>query len=134
MQGNIDCFIERMRLKSKQGHPVDLRLWYNYFTFDLLGDFAFGESFDCMNSSTCHQWVDFVLDHFNMSTLLHVIHRFRPLQHVLAAMVPASLTEKRELHGIMALKGAAAHRGGNRQARLHQSDARSKPQWTSLAR
>ncbi|KAJ5761611.1 hypothetical protein N7533_003650 [Penicillium manginii] len=76
-----------MRLKSKQGHPVDLRLWYNYFTFDLLGDFAFGESFDCMNSSTCHQWVDFVLDHFNMSTLLHVIHRFRPLQHVLAAMV-----------------------------------------------
>jgi cytochrome P450 len=30
---------------------------YNYTTFDIIGDLSFGQSFDCLNSSTYHSWV-----------------------------------------------------------------------------
>lgn len=103
LQKNIDLFLHQLQSLSLQGLPVDLRLWYNYVTFDMIGDLAFGESFGCLATSTYNEWVSFVLDHFYMSTLLQVVHRFRPLNQLLAAMIPSSLAEKRKKHEEMAL-------------------------------
>ena len=104
LQKNVDLFLNQLESLSLQGLPVDLRLWYNYVTFDTIGDLAFGESFGCLATSTYHEWVSFVLDHFYTSTLLQVVHRFRPLNRLFAAMIPSSLTEKRKKHERMALE------------------------------
>ena len=104
LQKNVDVFLNQLQRLSLQGSSVDLRLWYNYITFDMIGDLAFGESFGCLETSTYNEWVSFVLDHFYTSTLLHVVHRFRPLNRVLTAMIPSSLAEKRIKHEEMALE------------------------------
>lgn len=104
LQKNVDLFLDQLQSLSLQGSPVDLRLWYNYVTFDMIGDLAFGESFGCLATSTHHEWVSFVLDHFYTSTLLQVVHRFRPLNRLLAAMIPSSLAEKKKKHEEMALE------------------------------
>jgi cytochrome P450 len=37
--------------------PVDMVAWYNYTTFDVIGDLAFGEPFGCLENSNYHPWV-----------------------------------------------------------------------------
>ncbi|KAJ6131840.1 hypothetical protein N7471_007055, partial [Penicillium samsonianum] len=103
LQKNVELFLNQLQSRSLEGMPIDLRLWYNFITFDLIGDLAFGESFGCLATSTYHEWVSFVLDHFYMSTLLQVIHRFRPLNRLFAAIIPSSLAENRKTHEEMAL-------------------------------
>ena len=103
LQNNVDLLLNQLQRLSLQGLQVDLRLWYNYITFDMIGDLAFGESFGCLATSTYNEWVSFVLDHFYTSTLLQVVHRFRPLNRLLAALIPSSLAEKRIKHEEMAL-------------------------------
>lgn len=103
LKENVDLFMGKLEERAQQRLETDLRLWYNYATFDLIGDFAFGESFRCLKSSKYHEWVQFVLDHFYVATLLQVVHRFRPLNKLLAMLLPASLIQKKEAHHRMAL-------------------------------
>ncbi|KAL1875160.1 hypothetical protein Daus18300_003228 [Diaporthe australafricana] len=70
VKGHVDLLIERLRErcipatggdkheddKAKEKGPLslasktafDMRLWFNYATFDIIGDLAFGESFGCL--------------------------------------------------------------------------------------
>lgn len=34
--------------------------WYNYATFDIIGDLAFGSDFGCLASSNYHPWVSII--------------------------------------------------------------------------
>ncbi|KAJ5413637.1 hypothetical protein N7509_000264 [Penicillium cosmopolitanum] len=104
LQANVDLLMKQLQARGEKGISSDLRTWYNYTTFDLIGDLAFGENFDCLATSRFHEWVELVLDHFYTSTLLHVVHRFSPLHKVLAMLLPASLMEKRRKHSEMALE------------------------------
>ncbi|KAI9146702.1 Reducing polyketide synthase hmp8 [Paramyrothecium foliicola] len=48
IKGYIDLFMRRLKENSSDGtKSVDMTAWYNYCTFDLIGDLAFGESFGC---------------------------------------------------------------------------------------
>lgn len=98
LQRNVELFLEKLQHHSTQGLQVDLRLWYNYITFDMIGDLAFGESFGCLDSSKFHTWVQFVVDYFYVATLLQVVHRFRPLNRILAALIPSSLIAQKKKH------------------------------------
>lgn len=50
-----------VRLQEKASSPstdiVDIVKWYNYTTFDLLGELAFGESFHGLESDLLHPWI-----------------------------------------------------------------------------
>ncbi|KAK0719003.1 cytochrome P450 [Apiosordaria backusii] len=43
---------------SGPGAEIDIGPWFNFATFDIFGDLAFGESFDCLQNSQYHPWVD----------------------------------------------------------------------------
>jgi len=104
LKKNVDLLIQQLKKRSKEGSPIDLRIWYNYTTFDLIGDLAFGETFGCLEDSSCHEWVQFVLDYFYSATLLQVVHRFYPLNKALYLLLPATLLENRRRHTCMALE------------------------------
>ncbi|KAJ5507005.1 hypothetical protein N7527_009148 [Penicillium freii] len=104
LQANVNLLMKQLQARGEKGLSSDLRTWYNYATFDLIGDLAFGETFNCLATSRLHEWVELVLDHFYTSTLLHVVHRFSPLHKVLAMLLPPSLMEKRNKHSAMALE------------------------------
>lgn len=42
------------------GAEVDMTAWFNYTTFDIIGDLGFGESFDCLQTSRYHPWIEAV--------------------------------------------------------------------------
>ncbi|KAH7343128.1 cytochrome P450 [Pyrenochaeta sp. MPI-SDFR-AT-0127] len=57
----VNILIEQLRTKCSDG-PVDMVQWYNFTTFDAIGDLAFGESFDCLTTSALHPWVKIIFD------------------------------------------------------------------------
>lgn len=52
MMRYFDLLIQRLHENADK--PVDLVKWYNFTTFDIIGDLTFGESFDCLETSTLH--------------------------------------------------------------------------------
>ncbi|KAJ6185613.1 cytochrome P450 [Penicillium mononematosum] len=67
MKKYIDLLIRRLHEKGTdpitgQLIPLDMASWYNYTTFDIIGDLAFGESFDCLQDSSYHPWVKIIFE------------------------------------------------------------------------
>ncbi|KAF6829319.1 trichothecene c-15 hydroxylase [Colletotrichum musicola] len=55
----IDLFLQRLRENGEGGSkPIDLTKWFEWATFDIIGDLSFGESFGCLQTSASHPWVD----------------------------------------------------------------------------
>ncbi|RGP79802.1 hypothetical protein FLONG3_2116 [Fusarium longipes] len=53
----VDLFIQRLTQKAHEGAAVDMTAWYNFATFDLIGDLALGQPFGCLESGTYHPWI-----------------------------------------------------------------------------
>jgi hypothetical protein len=48
LQGYVDKFIEKLRELSHTNKPANMVSWYNFCTFDIIGDLSFGEPFGCL--------------------------------------------------------------------------------------
>ncbi|KAK3332925.1 cytochrome P450 monooxygenase [Cercophora scortea] len=57
----VDLFISRLRdmVRENEGRPTDVNLvaWFNYVTFDVIGDLAFGAPFESLELGREHPWV-----------------------------------------------------------------------------
>ena len=83
IQSYVDPLIQRLRELAiakggSEGAVVDIVQWYNFTTFDIIGDLGFGEPFGCLKYSTYHPWVATIFTHFKSSTFL-ASFRFYPL-------------------------------------------------------
>ncbi|GAP90439.1 putative cytochrome p450 [Rosellinia necatrix] len=56
--GYVDLLMKRLNEKCENGAAaLNMRDWYSWTTFDIIGDLVFGESFDCLKNSAYHAWV-----------------------------------------------------------------------------
>jgi len=54
----VDLFIMKIgEVAEANKGVVDLNCWFNYLTFDIIGEMAFGESFQCMATGAYNYWV-----------------------------------------------------------------------------
>ncbi|KAH6620595.1 cytochrome P450 [Boeremia exigua] len=53
----VDMLFDHLRKHAAQQTPSDMVKWYNFTTFDIIGDLVFGEPFECLASSNYHSWV-----------------------------------------------------------------------------
>ncbi|KAI1076269.1 cytochrome P450 [Whalleya microplaca] len=95
----IDLLIRRLQDGCGAGEKaLNLVAWYNYTTFDIIGDLAFGEPFGCLDSSDYHPWVRMIFEVARVGTLLQTANFFPFLKKILFAMAPKSAVEQRENH------------------------------------
>ncbi|KAK7746481.1 hypothetical protein SLS53_002440 [Cytospora paraplurivora] len=80
--GYVDHFIQR--LKENAAHREDpnrvLNLvdWVTFVCFDVLGDLAFGESFQCLEQGEAHWWINDIQQGVKAAFKLKSIERFIP--------------------------------------------------------
>jgi cytochrome P450 len=48
LQGYVNKFILRLKELASTGTPANMVSWYNFCTFDIIGDLSFGEPFGCL--------------------------------------------------------------------------------------
>ncbi|RFU33652.1 hypothetical protein B7463_g2674, partial [Scytalidium lignicola] len=81
----IDLLIQRLRERAKHG-PQDMVAWYNWTTFDLIGDLTFGESFDCLEKAVYHPWIEFVFSNIKAIMIISILRRFPVVPQILMGL------------------------------------------------
>ncbi|POS68852.1 isotrichodermin C-15 hydroxylase [Diaporthe helianthi] len=53
-----DKLVNRLQSATGNGQqPQEMTSWFNWVTFDVIGDLSFGEPFGCLDSQSYHPWV-----------------------------------------------------------------------------
>nr|CCA31155.1 cytochrome P450 monooxygenase [Trichoderma brevicompactum] len=96
VRGYIDTFIERLREVSATGESTDMVKWYNFTTFDIIGDLAFGESFGGLRHREYHFTISITFEAFKLLSYLEAGAAYPMLLKILMAFTPQSLIEARD--------------------------------------
>jgi hypothetical protein len=67
--------------------PIILSEWYNFTTFDIIGDLAFGEPFGYLETSHGRTWFKTMFDATRFSAVLQALSFFPLLKAVLLTIV-----------------------------------------------
>ncbi|KAK3689396.1 cytochrome P450 [Podospora appendiculata] len=95
--GYIDLLIKRLNENGGAGMtPVDLAAWYNFTTFDVIGDLAFGESFNCLDNSEYDPWVKAIFQVARVGTIFQSCAHYPFLMRLLLSLAPKKLTDERQ--------------------------------------
>lgn len=81
----------------RRADPEDIT-GYNYTTFDIIGDLAFGEAFGCLEQSQYHPWVSMIFQSIKLGAFLQVVNTFPLIKPLLLLVVPKELVAKRKEH------------------------------------
>ncbi|VUC36388.1 unnamed protein product [Clonostachys rosea] len=98
MSQYIDLFITKMSEYAQSGQKLDIVKWYNFTTFDLIGDLSFGQPFGCLESGGYHPWVSMIFDDVRFSALAPIVKRHPILKPLTRLFVPRGLMEKSKEH------------------------------------
>lgn len=93
----VDLFISRLHENAKYGSQ-DIVSWFNFVTFDIIGDLTIGESFGCLQESALHPWVSILFSYLKISSYLSAVSNFPLLQKVLMPLIPKKITNQRKKH------------------------------------
>ncbi|KAM0162184.1 hypothetical protein ACHAQE_001711 [Botrytis cinerea] len=79
-------------------NSINIGQWYNYTTFDLIGDLAFGEPFDCVKTGETHEWIGLLLKALEIVPLISELTRYPIFGALAFFLVPKSMADKFEHH------------------------------------
>ncbi|KAK4451390.1 cytochrome P450 [Podospora aff. communis PSN243] len=80
---------------------IDVMKWFNFFTFDVFGELAFTESFDCLRKSEYHGWISLIFTQLKYSGAMSAVKFYPLLESLLKKMIPPSLQKAKQDHGQM---------------------------------
>jgi cytochrome P450 len=106
LQHYINLFISRLHDRARAGAVVDMVAWYNFTTFDLIGDLAFGEPFGCLEKGVYHPWVSMIFENIKLSVFGEAMLRHPALKWVAGLMVPPKLVRSRAEHSALTVATA----------------------------
>jgi cytochrome P450 len=96
---NIDLLLEKLKAHVESSNGVlDMVKWYNWATFDIIGDLIYGESFGCLKNAEYHPWLAVVLQNIRLSSYVALMERYSFLKIVIVSLLPPHLLEKRNMH------------------------------------
>ncbi|KAJ9194590.1 hypothetical protein DTO164E3_7257 [Paecilomyces variotii] len=98
IRGYVDFLLQKLHELSKDKEPVVISDWYNYTTFDIIGDLAFGEPFGCLKSSDYDGWIKGIFQSGRLGTILQALSFYPWLKRALLSLVPKSMQEEHQKH------------------------------------
>ncbi|GMG13118.1 unnamed protein product [Aspergillus oryzae] len=93
IERSVNLLITRLHENCGQG-PLDLTLWFNWATFDIIGDLAFGDSFGCLDNVQTHPWISSIQGNVKLIPILNAFRRYR-LDGLLQLLGSRKLLEQR---------------------------------------
>jgi cytochrome P450 len=98
MQKYVNLMIQRLHENAARGAPLDMVEWYNFTTFDMIGDLTFGQPFGCLENSKYHSWVAMIFGNIKLAPYLNATKRVPGLQNLLSHFLPKELVAQRQEH------------------------------------
>ncbi|KAK0105890.1 hypothetical protein ONS95_004403 [Cadophora gregata] len=87
-----DKLVNNLRHKAKGDGgctTVDIVKWYNYTTFDVLGELAFGEPFRCLDDDSLHPWIKTLFASLKDGSFVRIANSFpQPIKTLIKKLAP----------------------------------------------
>ncbi|KAK1570070.1 cytochrome P450 [Colletotrichum navitas] len=99
IQNQINLLIQRLHENCENGkRALNMVAWYNFATFDIMGDLAFGEPFGCLERSDYHPWVSSIFDSLHARVYRNAFKQFWITSQLTKWLIPENLKQKENLH------------------------------------
>ncbi|CAG9975461.1 unnamed protein product [Clonostachys byssicola] len=99
IQSYVSLLIQRIHEASNGGSlPLEMTSWYNWTTFDIIGDLAFGEPFGCLENAKYHPWVSLIFDRIQGNAFNSVIRKFPCSEFLIKMLVSKEAARKFRTH------------------------------------
>ncbi|OLN83352.1 Isotrichodermin C-15 hydroxylase 10 [Colletotrichum chlorophyti] len=99
IQQQIDLLIQRLHENCEDGRKdLNMVAWYNWTTFDIIGDLALGEPFGCLQNSEYHPWVSAIFANIHANMYRNQFLRFPLTRPFAEYLIPKSLKAQQLLH------------------------------------
>lgn len=85
----LDLLISR--LTERVGTEINMVSWFNFTTFDIIGDLAFSDPFDSLASNGYHPWVLSIFEGIRSASQRRLLHNY-PILFRLIELLPASIS------------------------------------------
>ncbi|KAF5023522.1 hypothetical protein F66182_4389 [Fusarium sp. NRRL 66182] len=112
----VGLFIRNLKERSRQGLVIDIVRWFNFATFDLIGDLAFGQPLGCLESGGYHPWVAMIFSGVKVTPLREIMIRLG-LEAVVPYLVPARLKRSEQEHSKLSQETAMKRLESNNTTR-----------------
>ncbi|KAI0894774.1 cytochrome P450 ClCP1 [Annulohypoxylon nitens] len=96
----VDLLIHRLQEQCEGGAVgLNMREWLNWTTFDVIGDLAFGSSFECLEKSDYHPWVKLLANSVQQTAMMQILAGvgLRPLIKYILRMKKMAITDNQKL-------------------------------------
>jgi cytochrome P450 len=108
-------FLEQVVSNSKKGAVLDITSWINFAAFDCIGDLAFGESFNCLESNKFHPWAFRILATFKAVACAASLRYCPYLDWLLRLAIPKRVWETQKYHFQLAVDKVQRHLGREKE-------------------
>ena len=87
----VDRFIEQ--LQTVGADSLNMVDWYTMMTFDIIGDLAFGETFEGIETGNKHPWITRIEGAMMQGALADCFKRFPLVAKVIMASIPGTIKQ-----------------------------------------
>ncbi|KAH7142216.1 cytochrome P450 [Dactylonectria macrodidyma] len=94
----VSLLMERLKMATANGEAQDMVSWYNWTTFDMVGDLMFGESFGCLENADYHPWVNLIFKHIKGVLYSTVMIRFPIINYISQFLIPKDIQRDMQTH------------------------------------
>ncbi|KAG8164141.1 hypothetical protein KVR01_006059 [Diaporthe batatas] len=102
----VDLLVQQLnKLGSGGSRPVDVSAAWNWLTFDVIGDLAYGESFGAIAEGSSY-WSSLILDAILWASVVRLMKRNLIFKLVLPFFWPKGMEEKLQKHKELAVRKA----------------------------
>ncbi|KAF1974828.1 isotrichodermin C-15 hydroxylase [Bimuria novae-zelandiae CBS 107.79] len=96
----IQRFHEKIKNADGTSDPFDIIPWFNFTAFDIFGDIGYGETFDCLETSDYHPFVQLICDSLQPNAINISIRLYPLLDAFFKKWVfPYMMNEKQKKYG-----------------------------------
>lgn len=92
----VDLLIHRLRERTSQ--KVNLTDWLNFTSFDIIGDLAYAEPFNCLQDSKMHPWIEVTFDFMKAAVYIQILRWIPGALALMNALLPSELRKSRDYH------------------------------------
>jgi averantin hydroxylase len=94
IQQYVNLLVQRLHEHAGKG-PQNMVDWYTWTTFDLIGDLAFGEPFNCLRDVATHPWIASLFGNIKAVPVVSAFHRYG-LSSLIGLLAPKKLLQQRK--------------------------------------
>lgn len=100
LKSHVGMLIQRLKEKSsdKSDSGVDILEWYNFTSFDIMSELAFGESLGQLKTATYNPWVKTFFGFIKYNSIGRISRERPSLKRVFNFFIPANLAAMRKAH------------------------------------